>query len=300
MGYGALGLLLFAVGIALVTFHVGRYRAFVRESFRDSCRRQIVMLETFAEEWIVRDQLDSLRASLSLFLLGDGLYAEVVFRGQTLISLQDDELRMPPSSLDPTSAPPSATIIRDLGGGDIEVQTPIILSGYPGIPLGWLRLGYSGDYANAQIHGALLRTSGLAAGTWLGWMGATALALIWWGRRAAVFAEEDPCLRYGALVIDPRTCHVALGGEEVALTPKLYEVLLLLARHRGEIVSDQDLLDAIWADSPYAASPDVKQHIYLLRRALAEIHPDPKQVIVNVKGFGYRLDPPSREDLRAD
>jgi DNA-binding winged helix-turn-helix (wHTH) protein len=36
-----------------------------------------------------------------------------------------------------------------------------------------------------------------------------------------------------------------------------------------------------------------------LRRALAEIHPDPKQVIVNVKGFGYRFDPPSSEDLRA-
>ncbi|MBU1050488.1 helix-turn-helix domain-containing protein, partial [Candidatus Bipolaricaulota bacterium] len=61
------------------------------------------------------------------------------------------------------------------------------------------------------------------------------------------------------------------------------------------ILSDQDILDAVWPDSTYAASPDVKQHVYLLRQKLAVAHADPKSVIVNEKGFGYRLEPPTNE-----
>ncbi len=279
---------------------VDQYRSAVRTAFRTSCRRQAATLESFAEEWIVRGQLDGLRGALTLLLMGDGLYADAVFRGQTLINLQDEGLRMPPDPVDPGSAPPSATVLREFGAGNLEVQVPIILTGYPDTPVGWLRLGYSGEFANAQIHSVLLRTSGIAAAAWAGWIGAGALALSWWGRRERTLTEEDPCLRYGALTIDPRTCQVRLGDREVALTPKLYEILLLLAQREGELVSDQELLDTVWSDSLYAASPDVKQHIYLLRRALAEIHPDPKQVVVNVKGFGYRLDPSSTEDLRID
>jgi DNA-binding winged helix-turn-helix (wHTH) protein len=300
IGYVVVGVLMLIVGTVIVLERVDQYRSTVHSAFRTSCRRQAATLESFAEEWIVREQLDGLRGALTLLLMGDGLYADAVFRGQTLMSLQDEGLRMPPDPIDPGNVPPSATVIRELRGGNLEVQVPIILTGYPDTPLGWLRLGYSGEFANAQVHAVLSRTSGLAAAAWAGWMGVAALTLAWWGRREQALADEDPCLRYGALAIDPRTCQVRLGDQEVALTPKLYEILLLLAQREGELVSDQELLDTVWSDSLYAASPDVKQHIYLLRRALAEIHPDPKQVVVNVKGFGYRLDPPSTEDLRID
>jgi len=300
IGYAVVGTLLLIVGTAIVLERVDQYRSTVRAAFRTCCRRQAATLESFAEEWIVREQLDGLRGALTLLLMGDGLYADAVFRGQTLMSLQDDGLRMPPDPVNPADVPPSATVIRELRDGNLEVQVPIILTGYPDTPLGWLRLGYSGEFANAQVHAVLLRTSGLAAAAWAGWMGAVALALAWWGRREKALADEDPCLQYGALVIDPRTCQVRLGDSEVALTPKLYEILLLLAQRGGELVSDRELLDTVWSHSLYAASPDVKQHIYLLRRALADVHPDPKRVIVNVKGFGYRLDPPSSGDLRID
>ena len=82
-----------------------------------------------------------------------------------------------------------------------------------------------------------------------------------------------------------------MNGVVLDLTPKLYDLLVAFVRNSGSILSDGDILDIVWPDSTYAASPDVKQHIYLLRRKLEDAHPDPKCVIVNVKGFGYRLDP---------
>jgi DNA-binding winged helix-turn-helix (wHTH) protein len=299
IAYAAAGLLLLAVGAVIVTWHVGNYASSVRKAFRDSCRRQATTLEVFAEDWIVRDQLDGLRGALTLLLMGDGLYADVIFRGENLLSLQDTGLDRAPSPLDATEPPPDATTVRDLSGGSIEVRTPIILEGYPGIPAGMLRLAYSGDYANAQIHRFLLRTAGLALAAWSGLMALAGL-VVWRFGQGATAIEEGSVAHAGALAIDLQTCRATLGRHELSLTPKLYELLLLFVQRQGEILSDQDLLDAIWRDSPYAASPDVKQHIYLLRRALGEIHSDPKQVIVNVKGFGYRLDPPSIEDLKAD
>jgi len=80
------------------------------------------------------------------------------------------------------------------------------------------------------------------------------------------------------------------------LTPKLYDLLLVFARDPGTVFSDEDLLRSVWPDSPYAASADVKQHIYLLRRRLGGVHPNPKALLETVTGFSYRFVPTANEE----
>jgi len=255
----------------------------------------VIAFEEFAEHWIIRDQLDSLRASAKILLLGDGLYIDVVVQGESLLSNRDEGLRALPHVLDSDAAALGRTIVADLPGGDIEVRTPIILTGYPVSPFGVIRIGFSGDYANSKIRGYALQTAGIAVGIWAVVMVAVGLAMWKANRSRKADAGDASILRCGTLEIDIQACQVQLNGVALDLTPKLYDLLVMLVRNPGSILSDQDILDAVWPDSTYAASPDVKQHIYLLRRKLEDAHPDPKCVIVNVKGFGYRFDPPTNE-----
>ena len=50
------------------------------------------------------------------------------------------------------------------------------------------------------------------------------------------------------------------------------------------------MLEALWSDSPYADSNDIRQCIYQLRRRLDAVLPKAGRCIANVRGFGYRFD----------
>jgi len=294
-----LGLLLLAVGAVVVTREVTRHRTAIRNDFRASCRRRAVTLEGFAEQWIVRDQLDSLNNAVKFLVMGDGLYVDVFVQGERLLNERDEEQRVPEPPGD--ELPPGTTIVDDLPDGGVEVQTPIVLTGYPEDTFGLLRIGFSGSYANSLVREHALHTAGIGLGVWAAGMVAVMLAGWVVNRSRGQAPGDETILRGGTLEIDTQTCRVTLNGVAIDLTPKLYDLLLLFVRKPGLILSDGDLLEAIWPNSTYAASPDVKQHIYLLRQKLAAAHPDPKHIIVNVKGFGYRLDPPTNEaDLSTD
>ena len=94
---------------------------------------------------------------------------------------------------------------------------------------------------------------------------------------------------WGGLRVEEATKKVRLFGEEVSVTPKQYSLLHLLASEPGRVFSDREIVAAIWPESPYADSKDVKQQIYLLRRRLASVHPDGARLIANAQGFGYHL-----------
>jgi DNA-binding winged helix-turn-helix (wHTH) protein len=289
-----LGLLFLAVGAVVVTRDVFHYRTATRNAFRDSCRRQAVTFEEYAEHWIVRNQLDSLDASANLMLMGSGLYIDVIVQGESLYSNLDSDLA---EALLPLSIAPDARVekaeMRGLSFGAVEVTVPIVLTGYPNSSIGILRMAFSGDYSISQIRAHTLRMAGLGLAAWLGLM--VGLTFLGWWAHSSRCAKDPSVLQCGTLQIDTRCCEVHLNGFAIELTLKLYEILLLFVRSPRSILSDQDILDVVWPDSTYAASPDVKQHIYLLRQKLGAAHTDPKRIIVNVKGFGYRLDPPTSE-----
>lgn len=288
------GVLLFAVAIASVLWDVGRYRDGVQQTFRASCVQRVAAFEEFAEDWIIRDDIRSLESAAKLLVMGSGLYVDAVSRGELLVNSWREDSQ--PAPVDPAAIPPQRTVVEGLPGGDIEVRSPIVLTGYPDTPIGFLRIAFSGDYASEQIRRHALIASVIGLASWLAAFSVLAVALQR-GRKPRPCVPGTESLVYcGGLEIDTRTCDVRLNGESLDLTPKLYDLLLVFARDPGTVFSDDDLLQSVWPDSTYAASADVKQHIYLLRRKLGSVHPDPKTLLETVKGFGYRLVPSANEE----
>jgi len=88
---------------------------------------------------------------------------------------------------------------------------------------------------------------------------------------------------------------VTLAGVPVPLPPKQYALLRLLASEPERVFTEEEILAAVWPDSPYADSKDIKQCVYLLRRRLGK---EGGRIVVNVPGFGYKL--AVSEDIDAD
>jgi two-component system KDP operon response regulator KdpE len=106
-----------------------------------------------------------------------------------------------------------------------------------------------------------------------------------------VFRPEDPGtgrLEVGDLVIDFDRRRVIRAGEEIRLTPKEFDLLSLLARNAGRVMTHRALLKAIWG----AANVDQPEHLWVLvRQVRRKIEPDPAnpRYIQSEPWVGYRF-----------
>ena len=104
-------------------------------------------------------------------------------------------------------------------------------------------------------------------------------------RRSAEPASGSP-LHFADLELDPRAREVRRGGRTIELTAREFELLELLLRHPGEVLSKRTILDRLWG---YAFDPNlVEVYIGYLRRKLGE-----PQVIWTSRGAGYTLREPA-------
>lgn len=87
-------------------------------------------------------------------------------------------------------------------------------------------------------------------------------------------------------------------GEQVPLTPKVFDTLLYLVRHGGKVIGKDELMREIWTDS-IVEENNLNQNISILRRAFGE-KPGEQRFIVTIAGHGYRFVPKVRPimDLR--
>lgn len=93
--------------------------------------------------------------------------------------------------------------------------------------------------------------------------------------------------------IDVAGHRLAVGGRDVALEPKTFAVLALLAGNAGKTLTHDDILDAVWGHR-HVTPGVLHRAIALLRHALGDRAPT-RQYIHTVHGVGYRLDiPPAR------
>ncbi len=90
----------------------------------------------------------------------------------------------------------------------------------------------------------------------------------------------------GELRIDEKAHRVYSREEEVRLAKKEYELLMLLIRNRGSVVSRDRILSEVWQMSDEIETRTVDAHIRNLRKKIGT------QRIATVVGFGYRYDPP--------
>lgn len=92
----------------------------------------------------------------------------------------------------------------------------------------------------------------------------------------------------GRLLIDPVAREVSLGGQNIALTMKEFELLLFFARNPGKVFSRLALLDHVWGYAHDGYEHTVNSHINRLR---GKIERDPAQpeLIQTVWGVGYKF-----------
>ncbi len=91
---------------------------------------------------------------------------------------------------------------------------------------------------------------------------------------------------FGEFRLDTQNRVLRLGEEPIALTPKAFEVLLLLIQHSGQTVSKDELMRVVWADS-FVEESNLTQTVFMLRKALGET-PDQRNILT-LPGRGYRF-----------
>ena len=107
-------------------------------------------------------------------------------------------------------------------------------------------------------------------------------------RRHAPATIGDSKLRFGEIEVDFERHEALRNGQRVDLTGKEFEVLRLLASHRGEIVTRDRLLDEVWGYETYPTTRTVDNHILRLRQKLEEDPGDPRYIL-SIYGEGYKF-----------
>src|SRR6201996_3857839 len=92
---------------------------------------------------------------------------------------------------------------------------------------------------------------------------------------------------FGPFRVDPAREMLLKEGVTVPLTPKTFQILLVLVRHGKEIVTKDDLMKTVWPDT-FVEEANLSRNIFMLRKALGETAQD-HRYIVTVPGRGYRL-----------
>jgi two-component system OmpR family response regulator len=112
-------------------------------------------------------------------------------------------------------------------------------------------------------------------------------------RRSGGVQLDSPRLTVGELTVDEDAHRVWRGGDEVTLSPTEYRLLRYLMLNRGRVLSKHQILEHVW-DYGFAGDPAaVETYISYLRRKLDDRD---AQLIRTVRGFGYALDAPGREE----
>jgi DNA-binding winged helix-turn-helix (wHTH) protein len=95
---------------------------------------------------------------------------------------------------------------------------------------------------------------------------------------------------FGPFVLDTVRHLLLKGLQPVALTPKTYDMLLVLLESGGRLLSKEELLKALWPNS-FVEESNLTQQVSTIRKALGE-SPGEDRYIVTVAGRGYRFAAP--------
>jgi DNA-binding response OmpR family regulator len=108
-------------------------------------------------------------------------------------------------------------------------------------------------------------------------------------RGGAESSSENP-LVYSNLSIDPQSRQVKIAGQEIVLTAKEFDLLLLLARHPRQVFSRDQLLERVWGLSDFIDPSTVTVHIRRLREKI-ETDPSNPAHLLTVWSVGYKFEP---------
>jgi two-component system response regulator RegX3 len=108
-------------------------------------------------------------------------------------------------------------------------------------------------------------------------------------RRASISAGEvDEILTGGPVTIDVGRHEVTVNGEPASLPPKEFDLLEVLLRRRGRLLTRDFLIAEVWGHDYVGDTKTLDVHVKRLRR---KIEPDPHEPrhLVTVRGLGYKF-----------
>ena len=97
--------------------------------------------------------------------------------------------------------------------------------------------------------------------------------------------SEDSLLTVNDIIIDTRTKKVSRQNIEINLTPREFQILLMLVRSKGELVSKNDLIKEIWGNSVDVNTNTIEVFINFLRKKIDK--PFGSESIKTKVGYGY-------------
>lgn len=113
-------------------------------------------------------------------------------------------------------------------------------------------------------------------------------------RRQMRASSGEPTVKIGPLTIDLAARAVTLKGTRLALTPKEYRLLQVLAQHAGNVVTHQQLLREVWGTTHVQDTHYLRIFVRKLRQKI-EPGTDSPRILVTELGVGYRLAQPAAE-----
>jgi two-component system, OmpR family, response regulator RegX3 len=101
--------------------------------------------------------------------------------------------------------------------------------------------------------------------------------------------EEPEILVAGGIEMNQVRHEVTVRGRPVDLSPKEYQLLRVLMRHRGHVVTREFLIQEVWGEDFMGDLKTLDVHIRWLREKI-EANPSEPRCLLTVRGVGYMLE----------
>jgi DNA-binding response OmpR family regulator len=98
--------------------------------------------------------------------------------------------------------------------------------------------------------------------------------------------KEDTIIQYGPIMVNTLERQVYIDGEEMILTPKEYDLLMVLCENQRKVFSRENLLELVWKFEYIGDSRTVDMHVQRLRKKLGKY----SFFIKTVFGIGYKFE----------
>ena len=108
-------------------------------------------------------------------------------------------------------------------------------------------------------------------------------------RRRVDEEGDDSVIEIGSVRMDLERHTVSVGGEEIAIPLKEYDLLEVLMRNAGRVLTRGQLIDRVWGENYFGDTKTLDVHIKRIRSRIEESPSEP-QLLVTVRGLGYRFE----------
>jgi DNA-binding response OmpR family regulator len=96
----------------------------------------------------------------------------------------------------------------------------------------------------------------------------------------------------GALEVDAEARRAWVGGTELELRAKEFDLLALLTSEAGRALTRERIMAEVWDEHWFGSTKTLDMHVSSLRRKMADVDPDGAPQITTLRGVGYRLELP--------